>query len=385
MWSISNKNKFLFQRLVDAASGFILSIFFIAGKRKKRIIFNSTVNKDFTFNSKYLFLNHKDDFEKKGYEVKFIINDDNKRQKLNDEYGQYFITTKGIKQKVYILRACCWVMSTMDAPISGLLMKHNRLVIQLGHGTPIKNIGLMDQSASLLKKLYYKLMSTNISYYLSPSDFFAEYIGKAFGVDQKQVLVARQPRLDSMSSGKSDFIDSHRKDKDTTFILYSPTWRPYSDVKLFPFDDFDKETLNQKLIQANTVIFLRLHPKFEVDLSTYCSSHVVNLDSGKAEDITEHLDQFDGLITDYSSIFCDFAMLGKPVGFLPYDQHEYCEHVGFSHDYNQMTWGNMITKQDELLSALEPVEKEMANKINFDKTKLDVSQFIIHDLQKNLF
>lgn len=99
----------------------------------------------------------------------------------------------------------------MDAPISGLFMNHNRLVIQLGHGTPIKNIGLMDQSAGLIKKLYYKLMSTNISYYLSPSEFFAEYIGKAFGVSKEQILIARQPRLDSMSQGRSRFIEDYRK------------------------------------------------------------------------------------------------------------------------------------------------------------------------------
>lgn len=385
MWSISNKNKFLLQRFFDAASGFFLSFFFILGKRKKRIIFNSTVNKDFTFNSKYLFINHKDKFEKAGYEVKFIINDDEKKHKLKQDFGDYFITTKGIKQKVYILQAGCWVMSTMDAPISGLFMNHNRLVIQLGHGTPLKNIGLMDQSAGLIKKLYYKLMSTNVSFYLSPSKFFSDYIGKAFGVTMKQVLVARQPRLDSMSKGKSSFIENYRKDSNTKFILYSPTWRPYSDVKLFPFGGFDKEKLNIKLAGSNTVIFLRLHPKFEVNLSEYVSESVVNLDSSKAEDITEHLDQFDALVTDYSSIYCDFAMLGKPVGFLPYDIEEYTKHVGFSHDYKKLTWGNNIKSLDEFLTNLPPIETKMANKINCDKSQLNVSHFILKYLQKNLF
>ncbi|PSW19507.1 hypothetical protein C9I98_11350 [Photobacterium sanctipauli] len=378
MWSISNKNKFLIQRFLDAASGFFLSFFYIFGKRNKRIILNSTVNKDFTFNSKYLFINHKEEFENAGFEVKFVINDTEKRQALTKKYGSYFISTKGVKNKAYILSANCWVMSTMDPPISGLFMKYNRLVIQLGHGTPVKNIGLMDQSASKLKKLYYRLMSTNITYYLSPSEFFAEYIGKAFGVRQNQVLVARQPRLDSMSSGKSEFIESFRCNDKTKFILYSPTWRPYGDVQLFPFKDYEKSELEKMLEQKNAFIFLRLHPKFEVDLSGYLSSRVINLDSSKAEDITEHLNQFDALITDYSSIYCDFAMLDKPVGFIPYDLSEYLENVGFSHPYEELTWGTAITQQGELVKMHNKQDIKVANLLNISEDRKNISHLIIN-------
>ncbi|MGF1703711.1 CDP-glycerol glycerophosphotransferase family protein [Photobacterium makurazakiensis] len=382
MWSISNKNKFLIQRFIDAASGFILSLFFIFGKRQKRIIFNSTVNKDFTFNSKYLFINEKDNFEKAGYEVKFIINDFKRREQLKEIYGDYFISSKGLKQKKYILNASCWIMSTMDAPITGLFMNHSRLVIQLGHGTPIKNIGLMDQSASLLKKLYYRMMSTNITYYLSPSEFFAEYIGKAFGVKQNQVLIARQPRLDSMSSGKSEFIESFRKNKETKLILYTPTWRPYSDVKLFPFPDYNKETLEKTLKEENTVIFLRLHPKFEVNLSEYLNDNVINLDSSKAEDITEHLDQFDALLTDYSSIYCDFAMLNKPVGFVPYDLKEYEENVGFSHDYKELTWGGDIKKTSDIVKLSNIYTKKKVHVSTINKLNENGAYSILTELVK---
>ena len=383
MWSIKNKNKFFLQRFADAASGFFLSFFFIFGKRKKRIILNSTVNKDFTFNSKYLFINHKDKFEQAGYHVKFIINDNEKKDKLTQEFGDYFISTKGIKQKVYILQASCWIMSTMDAPISGLFMNYNRLVIQLGHGTPIKNIGLMDQSAGLLKKVYYKLMSTNISYYLSPSEFFADYIGKAFGVKQDQVLVARQPRLDSMTKGKSDFVNSHQQKGETKYFLYCPTWRPYSDVKLFPFDDYDREKLEQQLSENNTIIFLRLHPKFEINLEDYLSPHVINLDSTKAPDITEYLDQFDTLFTDYSSIYCDYAMLNKPVGFIPYDKEIYKREVGFSFSYDEMTWGKEITSITDMLEiGSNNVAGEKANALNMPSHAQDIGKWMKEELRK---
>ncbi|MGF1889743.1 CDP-glycerol glycerophosphotransferase family protein [Photobacterium profundum] len=350
MRSISNKNKFLLQRLLDASSGFLLSFVFLLLKRKKRIIFNSTVNTDFTFNSKYLFLNHKDNLEAQGYEIKFVINDIAKREALTKKYGDYFISSKGLSNKCYILNAAGWIMSTMDPPIGGIFLNHNRFVLQLGHGTPIKNIGLMDGSASYLKRAYYKLMTSNVTYYLSPSDFFAEYIGKAFGVTQKQVMVMSQPRLESMNYSQSDFINQHRTNSKTKLVLYSPTWRPYEDVKLFPFDDYSAQSIKQQLIEANMVIFVRLHPKFEGDLSPYLNSQVINLNSQAVEDITEHLDQFDILLTDYSSIFCDFAMLNKPVGFIPYDKETYQKSVGFSFNYQDVTWGDEINSLEKLFS-----------------------------------
>lgn len=383
MFKINNKNKFLIQRLFDASSGFLLSFVFLLLKRKKRIIFNSTINTDFTFNSKYLFLNHKDNLEAQGYEIKFVINNIAKREALTDKYGEYFISSKGFSNKCYILNAAGWIMSTMDPPIGGVFLNHNRFVLQLGHGTPIKNIGLMDGSASWLKRTYYQLMTSNVTYYLSPSDFFAEYIGKAFGVTQKQVMVMSQPRLESMNYSQSDFINQYRTNSKTKLVLYSPTWRPYEDVKLFPFPDYSAQSIEQQLIESNIVIFVRLHPKFEGELSTYLNSHVINLNSQIVEDITEHLDQFDILLTDYSSIYCDFAMLDKPVGFIPYDREAYQKAVGFSFDYEKVTWGDEI----DSVAKLRNIDRsycsgERLNILNITPNAQDIDHRLIRELGK---
>ncbi|OLQ76089.1 hypothetical protein BIT28_18910 [Photobacterium proteolyticum] len=383
MIKINNKNKFLVQRLLDASSGFFLSLIFLFLKRKKRIIFNSTVNTDFTFNSKYLFLNHKKNLEEQGYEVKFVINDIEKQVKLTEKYGDYFISSKGIKDKCYILNAACWIMSTMDPPVGGCFLNKNRFVLQLGHGTPIKNIGLMDGSASWLKRAYYKLMTTNISYYLSPSDYFSKYIGQAFGVAQNQIIVLPQPRLESMQTCQSNFINQYRYSNKTRLFLYSPTWRPYEDVKLFPFGDYSPETVEKKLVENDIVIFIRLHPKFEGDITPYLNSRIINLDSNQAEDITEYLDQFDVLLTDYSSIYCDFAMLGKPVGFIPYDIKLYEKSVGFSFDYKQVTWGDEVNSLEGLFKVGEENKpKERASKLNTMPASQIIDKFISRELNR---
>ena len=53
----------------------------------------------------------------------------------------------------------------------------------------------------------------------------------------------------------------------------------------------------------------------------------------------EALGCFDLLITDYSSIYLDFLLTGRPMIFLPYDRGEYLADRGMNFDYDQVTPG----------------------------------------------
>ena len=82
-----NKHKYSLLKLLNFITGFILSLLcsFLFIKREKRIIFNSTNNHHFTFNSMSLFVDKKTHFEAEGFEVFFIVNDANKRRLLNQQ------------------------------------------------------------------------------------------------------------------------------------------------------------------------------------------------------------------------------------------------------------------------------------------------------------
>ena len=51
------------------------------------------------------------------------------------------------------------------------------------------------------------------------------------------------------------------------------------------------------------------------------NAHSIRLDDSK--DIYESINDFDLLITDYSSIFFDFLITGKPIVHAPFDLEEY--------------------------------------------------------------
>lgn len=305
-------------------------------KREKRIIFSSTNNKHFIFNSKNFFVEQKLNFESQGFKVFFVINDPIKRAQLNKQFPDSIISNKGIKNKLFILESAVWIISTLDLPVSGVFLARKRFVYHLGHGVPIKNIGLMEEKCTLIKYLYYKINTTNISLFLSPSSFFKSYMANAFGVNEDKIIVAPQPRMDTLFSSSSN-LNSHRDNESTKLILYCPTWRPFANTRLFPFEGSDLNEINTFLIEQNTKILLRLHPLFEGDLTVYDKSNIVIFDSKVCAEVSDVLVDIDALITDYSSIYCDYFLLDRPVAFIPYDLPKYKEKIGFSFDYKKLT------------------------------------------------
>ena len=74
-------------------------------------------------------------------------------------------------------------------------------------------------------------------------------------------------------------------------------------------------------------------------------------------DINELYAISDVLITDYSSVFFDFAILRRPILFYMYDLEEYKENIrGFYLDVPTDLPGEVITEEDELIHRLENLE-----------------------------
>lgn len=76
------------------------------------IVFNSTSNEAFNFNSKYLFgyfVENEPEFD-----VYFVINNEIKRQELMKKYGDYFINTNTFSGMLIACRSKVWISSVLD-------------------------------------------------------------------------------------------------------------------------------------------------------------------------------------------------------------------------------------------------------------------------------
>ena len=61
----------------------------------------------------------------------------------------------------------------------------------------------------------------------------------------------------------------------------------------------------------------------------------------------------DLLVTDYSSVFFDFALGDRPQLFLPYDLEHYVRSVGFVHDYASVVPGPIVRTIDAFRDEID--------------------------------
>lgn len=153
-------------------------------------------------------------------------------------------------------------------------------------------------------------------------------------------------------------------------ILIMPTWRNW----LVHGADASEETMlqscffqawssllkNHKLAQLARkygVQFL-LYPHYEIqkylDRFTTASQDIVLADSSHY-DVQQLLKESMLLITDYSSVYFDFAYMKKPVLYYQFDEEEYRNrHYAQGYfDYRRDGFGEVITQEAELLELLE--------------------------------
>ena len=69
-------------------------------------------------------------------------------------------------------------------------------------------------------------------------------------------------------------------------------------------------------------------------------------------DISDLFFEADVLVTDYSSVYFDWLITGKPIVFSAYDLEEYEEKYGFNEKYAKIIAGAIARTPDEIEDAI---------------------------------
>lgn len=216
-------------------------------------------------------------------------------------------------------------------------------VINQWHATPTKKIGKLTYDEN-----YRNERLDNFTYIISSSETFVSVLAKAFGCNEDKVKVIGNARNDYLFSSKDAFkIIGINRDKYTKFILWMPTFRVSNDSRfhdgntktsetLLPiiekYDDLDK--LDKILSKRKVLLVIKIHPMALFKKRYYKNIIIVTNNDiiPKGVRLYEFVKEFDALITDYSSIYCDFLMLNRPIGFTLDDFEEYENSRGFVFD-----------------------------------------------------
>jgi CDP-glycerol glycerophosphotransferase len=162
------------------------------------------------------------------------------------------------------------------------------------------------------------------NYLIVQSDFMVEK-AKACFMFEKEYLKTGYPRTDILFDDNAYDNEKIKEaigiPKDKKVVLYLPTWRVKNRFNM----QLDLEQMREKL-GDDYVILVRIHH--------FCANgYTVPADNEFIFDLTayrcvEELYRIsDIMITDYSSVMFDFALLNKPMIFYTYDLEEYSEEL----------------------------------------------------------
>lgn len=261
-----------------------------------------------------------------------------------------------------------WIFNSNPRPF--LKPGRKRIFVQTWHGTPLKKIGCdVTKSGNAMTKVsdiqkIYTTEAKKITFMISPSEYCTEKFISAFHLKEEKkencVLTTGYPRNDYLYRVTDKEIENLKEEfgikKDKKVVLYAPTFRDnkYSAKEGFRLEnhlDFDKarETLGDDYI-----ILFRAHYFIsqKIDFSNYRGFVI---DVSKVEDVNQLYVISDVLITDYSSVFFDYANLKRPIIFFMSDYEEYKNQLrDFYLDIKELP-GKVTREQEEVFEAIKEV------------------------------
>lgn len=213
----------------------------------------------------------------------------------------------------------------------------------------------------------------NYSYVIASSDSVKAQYAEAFQMDKVNVLPLGLPRLwklfdaDYKAFNQRRFKEEYPSFKNKKILLYAPTFRGNTEQRSELKVPLHLKALRNSLGEEY-VLLIKLHPHIDA----------ISLDISEAEgfafdvsnqNIMDLMLLADVLITDYSSVITEFALLEKPIIFYAYDLASYLEERDFFEDYESYVPGPIVQTEKELINCLQVgvpnVSKASFNARNF--------------------
>ncbi|MFM8629057.1 MAG: CDP-glycerol glycerophosphotransferase family protein, partial [Candidatus Limnocylindrus sp.] len=170
-----------------------------------------------------------------------------------------------------------------------------------------------------------------------------ETISAAFGIPRTDALLP-SPERDARERAVRERLGLH--DGRTT-VLYAPTFRG-TDLKGAAAPELLDIAALSRALGSEYRLILRLHPfvKSAMRIPPEAGDFVV--DASNEPDVNEVMLAGDILVSDYSSIIFEYALLNRPMAFLAPDLAAYERERGFFFDYRTGVPGPVLESTEQL-------------------------------------
>lgn len=237
------------------------------------------------------------------------------------------------------------------------------------HGTPLKKLffdidEIYSASPGVKERVY--IQGKDWDYFISPNAFSTRAFTSSF-MYEKPFLECGYPRNDILYAPDKEEIAGKLREElgipaDKKTILYAPTWRDdeFYGAGEYKFElKLDMQKMKEALGQEY-VILLRTH-YYIADRLELTGMEGFAYNVSNYEDISRLYLISDVCITDYSSVFFDYANLRRPILFYTYDFEKYKNVLrGFYLDMEKDLPGPLLYDTDQVIERLCNLEDTIA-------------------------
>ncbi|MEY8276166.1 glycosyltransferase [Blautia marasmi] len=316
-------------------SSWYIHYYYHAELDEKLILLDSKNGKDLGGNILRLAQELSENLEYKSYKLCFSSNNNSKEQlkKLLNTYNIHYsrIVKEAGFRHYKVLASAKYLITDTSFPLE-FIKKDGQTIINTWHGTPLKKMGKdIDNQAYSMGNVQKSLLAAD--YLLYPSDYMKNIMVQAYCLEniyEGKILCSGYPR-NSVFFKSEQGEELRRKlfSEKKKVYAYMPTWRGIVgtvqiDGQIAELDSYFQQL--DKALAEDEILLVRLHPFVAkaMDYSKYL--HITSFPEGyEPYDI---LNTVDCLVTDYSSVFFDFANSGKKIVLFLYDKERYLDERG---------------------------------------------------------
>lgn len=245
------------------------------------------------------------------------------------------------------------------APIFKVLNLHEETkLIQVWHaGLGFKSVGYSrfgrEDSPRPFRSGYRKY-----DYVIVGSTNLIPVYAEVFGLPENKILPLGLAKIDDfldqtqIDRAKARLYRKYEPFRGKTMVLFAPTYRGDGQGDAF----YPTKMLDFKRIYdfcgTDKIFAVKMHPfvKNTVNVPEGLSDRIVDVSS---ENINDLLHLSDVLVTDYSSVIYEYALLNRPILFYAFDMDEYKINRGFHWDFEENAPGKICRTFNELMESLK--------------------------------
>ena len=294
-----------------------------------------------------------EELEKKNTDMQYVCICRNIGSGIGD-YMRFF--AEMLRSMYHLATARVCVIDSYWPPVSLLKHKDSLTVIQIwhaigkikksGHASVGAVSGRSTSSARLLN------MHENYDHIIAGAKVWNDYYCESFGVTEELLLNYGLPRIDYLintaETNRERFFDENPQLKDKEIILYAPTFRRNMEAKW--------DQIIDKVDYSKYALIIKNHPSQRI-YGDKPQGDVHYFDDWKTMDLISVCDY---IITDYSAIALEAAVLNKKTYYWAYDYEEYLANNGLNINLHEAAPGHVYADIRDLLTAIDEGKYDQA-------------------------